>query len=141
MVLFNALNASLWITLLDEATGKSSQFVDKPVDNPVDTFVDSFLPVLRFAVTEPHRSRHRRAFDKSFGIELIVGAPRCYAKSPTLRPDHDWPAVRTAGQSPIQDAKAQSLIELAAQPWRRSSSIPAGLNDKESDASVMAMDL
>jgi hypothetical protein len=40
-------NASLWITLLDETTGKSSQFVDKavgkPVDNPVDTFVDSFF--------------------------------------------------------------------------------------------------
>jgi hypothetical protein len=37
----------LWITLLDESTGKSSQFVDKavgkPVENPVDTFVDSFF--------------------------------------------------------------------------------------------------
>jgi hypothetical protein len=40
-------NAPLWITLLDEITGKSSQFVDKavgnPVDNPVDTFVDNFF--------------------------------------------------------------------------------------------------
>jgi hypothetical protein len=38
---------SLWITLLDGITGKSSQFVDKavgkPVENPVDTFVDSFF--------------------------------------------------------------------------------------------------
>jgi hypothetical protein len=41
------VNAPLWITLLDESTGKSSQFVDKvvgnPVEKPVDTFVDSFF--------------------------------------------------------------------------------------------------
>ncbi|GLH41454.1 hypothetical protein RS3R6_02320 [Pseudomonas atacamensis] len=40
-------NPSLWITLLDEFPGKSSQFVDKavgkPVDKPVDEFVDSFF--------------------------------------------------------------------------------------------------